>query len=79
VPPNDLRDHWCINVEVSNSEPLEGFNLLWYIRDVGDGQTSFDEFGQSGGFGATCASVPDPSGAFRPVYRGDIKTKLKYN
>lgn len=39
VPPSGTRDFWCINVEFPTA--TERSNL--YIRDIGDGITSFDQ------------------------------------
>ena len=77
VPPDGTIDHWCINVLVLNEPRLEGYNVLFYLRDIGDGNTSFDELATEGGFGVTCADLPTPVNTFEAVESGNYKTRIK--
>jgi hypothetical protein len=58
-------------VAVTSNPSLAGFNFLWYIRDVGDGKTTYDQYATNGGFGLTCAA--GPQGVFIPIASGDFK------
>ena len=71
--PSEAYDYWCVNVAVNE---IPGFNFLWYIKDVGDGHSTFDETATNGGFGETCASLPEPAESFAPVGKGDFKTMI---
>jgi hypothetical protein len=45
VPPSTEVDYWCISVR--RTDVPEGgagpSNVNWYVRDIGDGVTTFDE------------------------------------
>ena len=56
-PPISEGDWWCMSGQFPSSQP--GFNFLVYVRDIGDGVTSFDEFAAVG-LRETCASRPTP-------------------
>src|SRR5438105_1385755 len=43
VRPTPAINYWCVNVLITNEPTLTGFNYLWYIRDIGNGITGFDE------------------------------------
>src|SRR5438874_13407624 len=44
VPPSGAIDAWCINVKRTDTDPASGDQRInWYIRDTGDGVTSFDQ------------------------------------
>ncbi len=61
VPPSDARDFWCVNVKRTDTEPNEGDQRInCYIRDVGDGKTSFDEIAFVRGVGVDCTTTPNP-------------------
>ena len=74
VPPHDAIDFYCINMTIANAPEFEGLNLLFYVRDIGDGKTTFDELSGSGGFGVTCADIPVPAEPFQLLIKGDYKT-----
>jgi hypothetical protein len=76
VPPSATFAHWCIGVphpDVAGGDYI----VLFYIRDVGDGVSSFDEIAAGGDFGATCATFPAPISGFQPLLQGDYKTSIK--
>lgn len=77
VPPYGTIDHWCINGLVTSEPVLEGYNLLFYLLDVGDGETTFDELALEGGFGVTCGDIPVPVNEFETVTFGDYTTRIK--
>jgi hypothetical protein len=71
VPPSGTRDFWCINVEF----PTATERINFYIRDIGDGITSFDQIlvaARRGEQQITCASAPDPS-EWTTLTKGDFK------
>src|SRR5215208_5255736 len=72
VPPSGTRDFWCINVEF----PTATERINFYIRDIGDGITSFDQIHVAAPGPVeqeiTCASAPDPSELTTPP-KGDFK------
>jgi Baseplate J-like protein len=72
VPPSGTRDFWCINVKRTDTDPKSGDQRInWYIRDVGDGETTFDEISYVTSMGeATC---PDPTGAWLTLTEGDFQ------
>jgi hypothetical protein len=47
VPPSTEVDYWCISARVTEpaSEGSPPHNTNWYVRDSGDGVTTFDELG----------------------------------
>ena len=77
VAPSDQYDWWCVNTVVENEPNLEGFNIIIYVRDIGNGLTRFDELGTSGGFGINCTSNPSPSRLFQPLQQGDFRTRVR--
>ena len=57
VPPSATSDHWCI---AAHRDDGPGNEML-YIRDVGDGKTTFDQFSFTSTFApADCTTFPDP-------------------
>lgn len=75
VAPSATYDHWCVNVALDETP---GFNALLYVRDVGDGQTTVDELGIGGNFGATCVQYPTPGFGFLfPLISGDFNGDVK--
>jgi hypothetical protein len=78
VPPSATHSHWCI--EFPHSGVSDGiFIVLGYIRDIGDGQSSFDQVAFGGDYGATCVLYPDPFGeeAWYTLLQGDFKTSIQ--
>ena len=73
VPPSPSFNHWCVNVAIDNVPDVEGLNVLWYIRDIGDGKTSFDELAFRGGLNVTCADIPAPTDPFVALDNGDFR------
>jgi len=58
VPPSATSDHWCI---AAHRDDAPGNNVMLYIRDVGDGKTTFDQFSFTSTFApADCTTFPDP-------------------
>jgi hypothetical protein len=74
VPPAGARDFWCINVVRTDVGIPGDFRINWYIRDVGDGKTTFDQFQFTSTIGQTCTTLPDPAGGFLSFTQGDFKT-----
>jgi hypothetical protein len=74
VPPHDAYDHWCVGIALVE---VPGFNALMYLRDVGDGLTSFDQVRIGGDFGATCATHPAPELEFADLEAGDYRTRVR--
>ena len=71
APPSDTRDFWCINVEHSQSVPYEGWRYNYYIRDIGDGITSFDQLRFISGPGLDCTTPPDVLVGWSHLAEGD--------
>jgi hypothetical protein len=66
-----------VNLKITGDPSLVGFNVLWYIKDIGNGLTSFDQVGGAGGFGISCASNPAPTSndtPFETVVSGNFWT-----
>jgi hypothetical protein len=73
VPPNnDPNSFWCINVRRTDTMPADG-DQRWniYIRDIGDGITTFDQFSFVAGIGIDC-SFQTKDLFFLPVAQGDF-------
>lgn len=58
VPPPGSDNAWCVNISVTNLGEIEGFNVLVFLRDIGDGRSTFDEINFKGGFGIDCSESP---------------------
>jgi len=76
VPPEEIHDYWCINTAIDNLQGLEGYNVLVYVKDIGDGKTTFDKVAFSDGFGANCIDSPTPSTPFEEVESGNFRSVL---
>ncbi|OHB22938.1 MAG: hypothetical protein A2939_02175 [Parcubacteria group bacterium RIFCSPLOWO2_01_FULL_48_18] len=72
VPPNEMYDHWCVNVALVE---IDGFNVQIYVRDIGDGRSAFDQVAFQGSFNTSCATSPVPEAGveFVTVSQGDFK------
>lgn len=73
VSPSGLIDFWCINVEDSVLD-IPGFLFNLYVKDVGDGKTSFDEISLEAGIGVTCTTNPEPTDPFIPLISGNFRS-----
>ena len=73
VAPDDPRDFWCITVRRTEAAALPDLRINWYIRNTGNGRTSFDEVSFRTDFGMDCELFPDPSQPFRPLVSGDFR------
>jgi hypothetical protein len=74
VPPSGTNPYWCVSVPWSE-QPT--FVALVYIRDSGDGQSSFDEIAAEGDFGASCAQYPTPNFGTYSLSKGDFKGMVR--
>jgi hypothetical protein len=76
VPPSGAVDYWCINVRPTNVDPSVGdMRLNWYIRDVGDGRSSFDQVTlHPMDVGVDCTTFPNVSGVFETLRSGDFRS-----
>jgi hypothetical protein len=59
VPPDATYDHWCIDVTPTLPDYFPVVQV--YVRDVGDGKTTFDQMAFGGDFVASCQLYPEPS------------------
>jgi hypothetical protein len=73
VPPSYPRDFWCITVERTEAAAVDDLRINWYIRDVGDGRVSFDEYSIKTDVGVDCSLFPDPSQPLFPLLSGDFR------
>jgi hypothetical protein len=75
VPPSeDQCGCWCINVQRTDTDPLEGDQRVnWYIRDTGDGKTTFDEISFITSIGGDCSTFSTEGLFFIPLVQGDFK------
>jgi hypothetical protein len=76
VAPSSGVDSWCINVK--RNDPGSGFEtsdqrINWYVRDIGDGVTTFDEVSFVTSIGGDCTTFPTTLGTFIPLSDGDFK------
>ena len=77
VPPSGQRDFWCINVKRIDTDPNQGDQRInWYIRDVGDGVSSFDQISYITSIGGNCDRFPDPSGVWLTLTQGDFLDEI---
>jgi hypothetical protein len=82
VPPASGSHTWCITARRSDIDPEAPQNINWYIRDVGDGRTSFDEISFVTGYAeetaepseaVNCQNFPDTPGSWLTLTNGDFK------
>lgn len=74
VPPSSSRDFWCLNILRTDTDlpPSPKQYLSFYIRDVGDGITTFDQVWFITGFAVDCTIDP-PSNGWLTLSAGDFK------
>jgi len=75
VAPAGARDFWYITVQRNEPEAVGDLTINWYIRDVGDGATLFDEVSFITDIGVDCSLLPDPVQAFSAVADGDFRAR----
>lgn len=68
-PPGDGRDYYCVNIE---REETPGLRANFYLRDIGDGITTFDRILVIAGDPDLTCSTAAPSIAFPGGVAGDI-------
>ena len=74
-PPSGAFDFWCINVERTDTGPQSGEQRInFYIRDVGDGKTTFDQFQATSSIGGDCTTFPAPLEPFLTFTEGDFRS-----
>jgi hypothetical protein len=73
VSPSGAYPHWCVHVVGQSPAEILGLDVLVYIKNIGDGQTTFDEVAIGGQPSANCAAFPAPDGEFVPAITGDFK------
>jgi len=74
VPPGEGRDCWCLNVKRTDTSPVDGDQRAnVYIRDTGDGASSFDQISFVTSIGSNCNSFATSGLFFLPIIRGDFK------
>jgi Baseplate J-like protein len=74
VPPADDRGFWCINVRLTDTGTNSGDQRInWYVRDTGDGRTSFDEISYVTSIGGDCERFPAPTGSWLRLVEGDFQ------
>lgn len=75
VPQSADHDYWCVNVKRTDvGTPAEDQRINWFIRDVGDGTSTFDQISFVTGMAITCTSQPKATGAWLTLKQGDYKT-----
>lgn len=72
VPPDRSKDHWCITVDRVDSLPGQNQHANVYIRDKGDGLTTFDSISFVTDIGADCKTYPDTLGVYLDLVEGDF-------
>jgi hypothetical protein len=81
VPPASGSHSWCITVRRSDVDTGFPQNVDYYIRDIGDGRTSFDEIGAVTGYAETtrsvepvnCQTYPESPGGWLPLTKGNFE------
>lgn len=73
-PPGGERDFWCVNVRRTDTAPRSGDQRTnFYVRDVGDGRTTFDQISAVSGIGLDCDGSP---GAWLPLVEGGFRATI---
>ena len=77
IPPtDDPASFWCINIVRTDTLPISGNQRTnFYVRDIGDGITSFDQFAVVSGIGIDC-SFPTRDLHFIPMVEGNFTTNV---
>ena len=73
VPPSDAYPYWCVGMAPQAPSEIQGIGVLVYVKNVGDGKTSFDEVSIDAGVGYSCVANPVPALEFIPAVQGDFK------
>jgi hypothetical protein len=74
VPPSETYPYWCVGMAAQAPVEIQGLiNILVYVKNAGDGRTSFDEVSIGGGPDYTCADHPTPDSEFIPAIQGDFR------
>lgn len=69
VLPSAGRDFYCVAIHRADAP---GNDMAFYIRDSGNGLTSFDAYSWVSGLSGTdCSRFPDPPGAWIALRYGD--------
>lgn len=76
VPPSGMRDFWCVTVQRTDVDPSLNALINWYIRDAGDGKTTFDQISFVSSLGGDCTTYPDALGSYLALTSGDFKGHL---
>ncbi|MBI2035548.1 MAG: hypothetical protein HYT12_02600 [Candidatus Liptonbacteria bacterium] len=74
VPPSANKDYWCVNLTLFNaSEEFNGFNWLWFVKDLPSG----DMLSFAGDYSLTCAAAGTPTQPFEAITRGGYNGFVK--
>src|SRR5713226_4288194 len=72
VPPSGARDFWCVTIRRTDTGDGSGDQRInWYVRDIGDGGTTFDQISFVTSIGGDCTTFPSPLGVFLTLTAGD--------
>lgn len=71
VPPSQVSGFFCLSGVVSS-----GGRANLYIRDIGDGTSTFDQWQLAAGPTVTCDSNPDPGPNVLTLDSGDFQTSV---
>ena len=77
VPPSGGVDYWCVSGPNPFAPAISASNV--YIRDIGDGKSTFDEVAVAGIQDRStpdCSHSFDPTPHFRTLSQGDYKGRL---
>src|SRR5262245_4845277 len=71
VPPSQATDFFCLSGDVAGAGRA---NL--YVRDIGDGTTTFDQWTLAASATVPCDSLPDPGPVWLTLDSGDFQTSI---
>lgn len=74
VPPSNDKDYWCVNSVVRDVVGYEGYNWLWFVKDVSQG---IDQLSSANGIGLSCENVGAPVIPFENLTKGDFKGEVR--
>ena len=74
VPSSDTDDFWCVNFTPINEFLPTGYRILVFLRDIGDGLSTFDEINFNDGIGIDCTAGVLPGRPWDILVSGDFKT-----